>query len=158
MTISWRGPFLGDNPLVGLFLPYTPLHHILLRETGRPLVMTSGNVSDEPMVYRDRDALGELGTIADLFLTHNREIESRVDDSVVRVIDISSMYFVERDHQYINLTRPPGMTFRQYMKQGFGKERATVEDWTNHLTTIFTEVRLKKYIEVRSADSQPPAC
>jgi glutamate--cysteine ligase len=43
------------------------------------------------------------------------------------------------------------------MSKGFGKERATAEDWTNHLTTIFTEVRLKRYIEIRSADSQPPA-
>lgn len=90
----------GDNPLVGLFLPYTPLHHILLRETGRPLVMTSGNISDEPMVYRDRDALTDLGTIADMFLTHNREIESRVDDSVVRVINRKPVIF-RRSRGYV---------------------------------------------------------
>src|SRR5208282_305198 len=46
---------------------------------------------------------------------------------------------------------------RQFMERGFGKERATLEDWANHLTTIFTEVRLKKYVELRTADSQPPA-
>ncbi|MGH7934167.1 MAG: glutamate--cysteine ligase [Candidatus Binataceae bacterium] len=67
------------------------------------------------------------------------------------------MYFLIRDHDYIDLTRPPGITFRQYMERGWGGKRATVDDWTNHLTTIFTEVRLKKYIEVRTADSQPPA-
>jgi glutamate--cysteine ligase len=67
------------------------------------------------------------------------------------------MYFILRDHRYVNLTAPPGITFRQYMEHGLGKERATLEDWANHLTTIFTEVRLKKYIEVRTADSQPPA-
>jgi glutamate--cysteine ligase len=67
------------------------------------------------------------------------------------------MYFLIRNHEYIDLTRPPGITFRQYMERGFGKERATVDDWTNHLTTIFTEVRLKRYIEVRTPDSQPPA-
>jgi glutamate--cysteine ligase len=67
------------------------------------------------------------------------------------------MYFLIRDHRYLNLTKPPGITFRQFMERGFGGERATSEDWTNHLTTIFTEVRLKKYIEVRTADSQPPA-
>jgi glutamate--cysteine ligase len=78
------------------------------------------------------------------------------DDYAEYALDVP-MYFIERDHQYVNLTAPPGMTFRQYMAKGFGKERATDEDWTNHLTTIFTEVRLKKYIEVRSADSQPPA-
>jgi len=67
------------------------------------------------------------------------------------------MYFIVRDHQYLDMTKPPGITFRQYMEQGFGKERATIEDWGDHLTTIFTEVRLKKYIESRTADSQPPA-
>lgn len=83
----------GDNPLVGIFLPYTPLHHILLREIARPLVMTSGNLSDEPMAYRNRDAIATLGNVADLFLLHNREIESRIDDSVVRVIDHAPVVF-----------------------------------------------------------------
>jgi glutamate--cysteine ligase len=67
------------------------------------------------------------------------------------------MYFLERDHKYLNLTAPSGITFREFMANGYGKERATIEDWSNHLTTIFTEVRLKKYIEIRTADSQPPA-
>ncbi|MDB5107974.1 MAG: gamma-glutamylcysteine synthetase, partial [Candidatus Binatus sp.] len=67
------------------------------------------------------------------------------------------MYFLIRHHEYIDITKPPGLTFRQYFERGYGKERATVEDWTNHLTTIFTEVRLKRYIEVRTPDSQPPA-
>jgi glutamate--cysteine ligase len=67
------------------------------------------------------------------------------------------MYFIVRDHHYVDLTQPPGITFRQYMQRGFGKERATIEDWGDHLTTIFTEVRLKKYIESRTADSQPPS-
>jgi hydrogenase maturation protein HypF len=75
-----------DNVLVGLMLPYSPLHHLLLGETDRPLVMTSGNVSDEPLAYRDGEALERLGSIADVFLTHNREIETRCDDSVARVI------------------------------------------------------------------------
>jgi glutamate--cysteine ligase len=66
------------------------------------------------------------------------------------------MYFLIRNHEYIDLTQPPGLTFRQYLERGYGRERATVDDWTNHLTTIFTEVRLKKYVEVRTADSQPP--
>jgi glutamate--cysteine ligase len=67
------------------------------------------------------------------------------------------MYFLIRDHRYIDLTQPPGLTFRQYMERGFDKEHATIEDWGHHLTTIFTEVRLKQYIEARCADSQPPA-
>ncbi|MGZ8711255.1 MAG: carbamoyltransferase HypF, partial [Thermoanaerobaculia bacterium] len=76
----------GDNPLIGVFLAYTPLHHILLREAGIPLVMTSGNISDEPMVTGNMEALGALHDVADVFLMHNRDIETRVDDSVVRVI------------------------------------------------------------------------
>jgi len=72
---------------VGVFLPYTPLHHLLLRDAGVPLVMTSGNLCDEPMVTADGDALVRLREIADLFLVHDREIVARVDDSVARVID-----------------------------------------------------------------------
>jgi glutamate--cysteine ligase len=66
------------------------------------------------------------------------------------------MYFLIRNHEYIDLTQPPGLTFRQFLANGYGRERATIDDWTNHLTTIFTEVRLKRYVEVRTADSQPP--
>jgi len=76
-----------DNDLVGVLLPYSPLHHILLRDVAGPLVMTSGNLSDEPMVRDTAAALRALGDIADLLLTHNRDIEHRVDDSVARVID-----------------------------------------------------------------------
>jgi hydrogenase maturation protein HypF len=72
--------------MVGLFLPYSPLHHLLLDDVRRPLVMTSGNVSDEPMAYRDDDALRRLSEIADLFLLHDRDIRTRCDDSVVAVI------------------------------------------------------------------------
>jgi hydrogenase maturation protein HypF len=73
------------NHSLGLMLPYTPLHHLLLRETGTPLVMTSGNISDEPIAYADDDARRRLPGIADAFLTHNRAIHMRTDDSVVRV-------------------------------------------------------------------------
>jgi hydrogenase maturation protein HypF len=74
-------------PELGVMLPYTPLHHLLLADfAGDALVMTSGNVSDEPIAYRDEDALQRLSTIADLFLVHDREIETRTDDSVVRSV------------------------------------------------------------------------
>lgn len=73
------------NPYLGLMLPYTPLHHLLVRELeGRPLVMTSGNRSDEPIAYEDEDALVRLAGIADLFLMHDRRIHVRCDDSVTR--------------------------------------------------------------------------
>lgn len=71
---------------LGVMLPYTPLHHLLLADCGVPLVMTSGNVSDEPIAYRDDDALERLASIADLFLLHDRPIETRTDDSVVRLV------------------------------------------------------------------------
>jgi hydrogenase maturation protein HypF len=75
-----------DAHLVGLFLPYTPLHHLLLAAAGRPLVMTSANLSEEPIVFRNQEARERLGTIADRILAHDREIEARADDSVARVI------------------------------------------------------------------------
>jgi hydrogenase maturation protein HypF len=73
-------------PDLGLLLPSTPVHHLLLREVGRPLVMTSGNTSDEPIAYDDADALMRLEGIADVFLTNDREIRVRCDDSVTRVV------------------------------------------------------------------------
>ncbi len=69
---------------LGLMLPYTPLHYLLLENLASPLVMTSGNVSDEPICYEDRDAGERLKTIADYYLHHNRRIHIRTDDSVVR--------------------------------------------------------------------------
>lgn len=78
------------NPL-GFMLPYSPLHHLLLRDLNRPLVMTSGNVSDEPICFDDSEALTRLGSIADRFLLHDRRIHMRTDDSVVRVHDNREM-------------------------------------------------------------------
>jgi hydrogenase maturation protein HypF len=74
------------SSLVGIFLPYTPLHHLLLEACDGPLVMTSGNLSDEPIACRNREALSRLADIADLFLLHDREIVTRCDDSVATVI------------------------------------------------------------------------
>jgi hydrogenase maturation protein HypF len=73
-------------PELGVMLPYSPLHHVLLSDVGETLVMTSANVSDEPIAYRDDDALERLRDIADLFLVHDRPIQTRTDDSVVRAV------------------------------------------------------------------------
>jgi len=70
---------------LGVMLPYTPLHHVLLRDTGLPLVMTSGNLSEEPIARDNDEALRRLSGIADYFLVHNRDIYSRYDDSVAMV-------------------------------------------------------------------------
>jgi hydrogenase maturation protein HypF len=76
-----------DAPELGLMLPYTPVHHLLMSDFGPgALVMTSGNISDEPIAFDDGDALERLAPIADLFLTHDRAIETRTDDSVFRVV------------------------------------------------------------------------
>ncbi|HEX78431.1 MAG TPA: carbamoyltransferase HypF [Dehalococcoidia bacterium] len=70
---------------LGVMLPYTPLHHLLLRETGLPLVMTSGNLSEEPIAKDNDEALRRLGNLADYFLMHDRDIYARYDDSVTMV-------------------------------------------------------------------------
>jgi hydrogenase maturation protein HypF len=71
-------------PELGIMLPYSPLHHLLMADAGATLVMTSGNVSDEPIAFGDDDARQRLGGIADLFLVHDRPIHTRTDDSVIR--------------------------------------------------------------------------
>ncbi len=77
----------GDLREIGVMLPYTPLHHLLLRRINGPLVMTSGNMSEEPIATDNAEALGRLAGIADAFLLHDRAIGSRYDDSVVRVVE-----------------------------------------------------------------------
>ncbi len=74
------------NPNLGIMLPYTPLHHLLLHELQMPIVATSGNVSNEPICTDEQDALTRLGAIADCFLIHNRPIARPVDDSIVREV------------------------------------------------------------------------
>ncbi len=74
------------NRYLGIFLPYTPLHYVLLAEGGfKALVMTSGNLSEEPIAIDNREAVTRLSGLADYFLVHNRDILLRCDDSVVRV-------------------------------------------------------------------------
>jgi hydrogenase maturation protein HypF len=73
-----------STPWLGLMLPYTPLHHLLACDFGGPLVLTSGNLSDEPIVFEDAEARARLGRVADALLTHDRAIHRRCEDSVVR--------------------------------------------------------------------------
>ncbi|QQS49632.1 MAG: carbamoyltransferase HypF [Acidobacteriota bacterium] len=83
-TIS-RGIAPG-NPNLGVMLPCTPLHHLLMAELGFPVIATSGNLSDEPICTDENEALDRLAGIADLFLVHDRPIVRHVDDSIVRVM------------------------------------------------------------------------
>jgi hydrogenase maturation protein HypF len=75
-----------DNPYLGVMLPYTPLHHLLMSSWQFPIVATSGNLADEPICINESEALERLGNIADLFLVHNRPIVRPVDDSILRVM------------------------------------------------------------------------
>ncbi len=84
---------------IGVMLPYTPLHHLLLRETGLPLVMTSGNLSEEPIVKDNDEALRRLGDIADYFLIHNRDIYAQYDDSVM-IVEKNVPRFIRRARGY----------------------------------------------------------
>jgi len=78
-----------NNLNFGVMLPYTPLHHLILREFKFPLVATSGNLSEEPICIDEIDAIKRLNNIADFFLIHNRPIIRHVDDSIIRVINNS---------------------------------------------------------------------
>jgi hydrogenase maturation protein HypF len=78
---------------LGVMLPYTPLHHLLFDQKVRVLVMTSGNVSDEPIVYSNKEAFSRLCTIADFFLVHDRQIYTRCDDSVVKPLGETKVFF-----------------------------------------------------------------
>ncbi len=92
------------SPELGVMLPYSPLHHLLLADAGTTLVFTSGNVSDEPIAFRDEDAIRRLGDIADLFLVHDRPIHTRTDDSVLRVVGPAGSrrpVFLRRSRGYV---------------------------------------------------------
>ncbi len=92
-----------DNDYLGVMLPYTPLHYLLLRESAfTALVMTSGNLSEEPIAYRNEEALHRLGEIADYFLLNNRDIYQRADDSVVRIMG-GKISYIRRSRGFVPL-------------------------------------------------------
>jgi hydrogenase maturation protein HypF len=102
-----------STPDLGVMLPYSPLHHLLIADAGVALVMTSGNVSDEPIAFRDSEARQRLAGIADLFLIHDRPIHMRTDDSVLRALDpdvSSKPLLLRRSRGYVpgHLALPAG--------------------------------------------------
>ncbi len=88
------------NGTVGVMLPYTPLHYLLLKDQFTALVMTSGNLSEEPIAIDNTDAFGRLRDIADYFLVHDRDIYLRSDDSVIRIVD-NKQRFLRRSRGYV---------------------------------------------------------
>ncbi len=97
-------------PTAGVFLPYTPLHRMLLHGAARPLVMTSGNATDEPIAIGNDEAISRLRGIADLFLLHDREVAQRSDDSVVRRVG-RGIYPIRRARGFVPAPVPLRRSF-----------------------------------------------
>jgi len=105
------------SPSLGVMLPYTPLHHLLLADFGRPIVATSGNLAEEPIAIDEREALARLGDIADVFLVHNRPIVRHVDDSIVRLL-LGRELVMRRARGYAPLPLPVGLPARPTLAVG----------------------------------------
>jgi len=106
------------NPYLGVMLPYSPLHHILIRKLKIPVVATSGNISEEPICIDEKSALEKLGDIADYFLVHNRKIMRHVDDSISRIISSREM-LIRRARGYAPLpVEVEGLDGQQVMAAG----------------------------------------
>ncbi|HEY6397149.1 MAG TPA: carbamoyltransferase HypF, partial [Solirubrobacteraceae bacterium] len=129
IVLAWRradtavAPSVAPGaPELGVMLPYSPLHHLLLADTATPLVMTSGNVSDEPISYTNEDAIARLSGIADLLLIHDRPIQTRTDDSVVRAVSAPEgprTIVLRRSRGYVPARIPlPGGTERPLLACG----------------------------------------
>jgi len=125
VLMKWREDSSGSREVapnlqfLGVMLPYTPLHHILLRDTGRPLVMTSGNLSEEPIARDNDEALRRLSGIADYFLIHNRDIYSRYDDSVA-IVERGTSQLIRRARSYAPY--PIRLPFKTRQVLGCGAE------------------------------------
>jgi hydrogenase maturation protein HypF len=118
---------------LGLMLPSTPVQHLLMALLARPLVMTSGNISEEPIIADVREAHQALGQVADAFLDNNRAIRSRYDDSVLRVID-GRAFFVRRARGYapvplkVHRALGQGATGGQEAQKAEGARHAKLQD------------------------------
>ncbi len=141
----------------GLFTPYTPLHHLLLAEVGLPLVMTSGNVSSEPIVTDNDDALARLSGIADFFILHDRDILVRYDDSVSRVF-LGAEYPVRRARGYapypVSVAHPAGVQVLAVgadLKNTFCLLRGTEAFLGQHIGDMETAGELEHFEEALAA-------
>lgn len=141
---------------LGIMLPYTPLHHLLLRQYARPLIMTSGNLSEEPIAAELEEALARLDGVADYFLTHNRPIHSRYDDSVVMVAG-GVTHTLRRARGYapypVDLTHDsiPTLALGSHTKNTFclmGGRRAFVSQHIGDLDSVETLEHLENTIDL----------
>jgi hydrogenase maturation protein HypF len=120
--VGWPAESVAPgNPQLGVMLPTTPLHHLLMRDLGFPVVATSGNLSEEPICFEEKEAIERLKGLADLFLVHNRPISRPMDDSVSRIIG-GKPQILRRARGYAPLPvvlKEPGetvMAFGAYLK------------------------------------------
>ena len=138
---------------LGIILPYTPLHHLLLAAAGTPLVMTSGNASDEPIAHRDTDALTRLQGVADLLLTHDRPIHAGCDDSVARVVGRIPC-LVRRSRGYVPLAvrlpvaaPHPVLACGAELKSTFALVRGGEAFLSQHLGDLTSEGAFRGFVE-----------
>jgi hydrogenase maturation protein HypF len=136
-----------------LILPYTPLQHLLLAAVGTPLVMTSGNASDEPIAHRDTDALTRLPGVADLFLAHDRPIQVACDDSVARVVG-DTPRLVRRARGYVPLAvrlpvaaPRPVLACGGELKSTFALVREGEAFLSQHLGDLTSEGAFRGFVE-----------
>jgi len=106
-----------NNKYLGVMIPYTPLHALIFTEISRPLVMTSGNLSEEPIAFDNEEALSRLGSIADYFIDNDRQIVSRYDDSVVFCVG-EDIYVSRRARGYAPFPIKLHKNFRQILACG----------------------------------------
>jgi hydrogenase maturation protein HypF len=150
-TLSpWIAPV---NPNLGVMLPYSPLHHVLLRLFGKPLVATSGNVSDEPICIDEQEGLGRLWGIADSFLVHNRPILRPVDDSVVRVmLDRSLMLRRARGYAplpvFLDVEMPPILAVGPHLKNTSAVSKGTMVFLSQHIGDLETAEAYHAFTEI----------
>lgn len=146
------------NPCLGALLPYTPIHLLLVRSLERPVVATSGNLSEEPICTENGEAVNRLRGIADAFLVHNRPIARPVDDSVVRVIDGRTV-FLRRSRGYAPLTVPcgsfhaerPVLAVGGQLKNAVGLATASGLRLSQHVGDLETEASQQAFEEIAGA-------
>jgi hydrogenase maturation protein HypF len=147
------------NPYLGIMLPYTPLHHMLMDNLKIPVIATSGNLSEEPICINEDDAFNRLHDIADYFIIHNRPVVRHVDDSIVRVVSGREM-MIRRARGYaplpvqLNINNNHNDDFKNYLAVGgHMKNNISVSSGNNvfvsqHIGDLSTEEAYKSFINV----------
>ncbi len=141
------------NPYLGCMLPYTPLHHILMRELAFPVVATSANLSEEPICIDEHEALKRLADIADGYLVHNRPIVRHADDSVVAVLE-EDIYMHRRARGYAPLpirganSLPPMLAVGGHLKNTVALSQGQNIFISQHIGDLETEASYNAFTEV----------